>query len=330
MFASGAETHGQFRTGDRRQILWLTIIGTGLPFVSALVAAPLLPLDLIMGTANAYLPLLLVVAIAVAVTSIPVISKIFHDLGILTTRFAQLVLGVAVLEDLVLWCVLAVATALVTAKGDPSASIALHLLWSVLYFGLGLTIVPQVLERITVSRWNVLRRVSPIAYTVVILLGYVALAALMDVNLVFAAFLAGFALRRDIYLAEARQSLSAVAFGVFIPIYFAIVGLQLQLTRSFSFSLLIGFLVVTSIVKVLSAGLGARLAGFAWSESVNLAVSLNARGGPGIVVATVAYDAGIINAQFYTTLVIVAVVTSQMAGVWLAHVLRRDQPLLKE
>jgi hypothetical protein len=44
----------------------------------------------------------------------------------------------------------------------------------------------------------------------------------------------------------------------------------------------------------------------------------------------VAFDAGIINAQFYTTLVLTAVITSQLAGAWLDFVLRRGKPLLDE
>jgi Kef-type K+ transport system membrane component KefB len=63
---------------------------------------------------------------------------------------------------------------------------------------------------------------------------------------------------------------------------------------------------------------------------VNLAVATNARGGPGIVLASVAFDAGIINAQFYTTLVLTAVLTSQFAGAWLDYVLRKGKPLLTE
>jgi hypothetical protein len=42
----------------------------------------------------------------------------------------------------------------------------------------------------------------------------------------------------------------------------------------------------------------------------------------------VAYDAGIISAAFYTTLVLVAVLTSQAAGAWLEFVLRRGWPLM--
>jgi Kef-type K+ transport system membrane component KefB len=82
-------------------------------------------------------------------------------------------------------------------------------------------------------------------------------------------------------------------------------------------------------MKLFSAGLGARLAGFRTSDAVNLAMTLNARGGPGIVLASVAFDAGIINAQFYTAMVLVAILTSQAAGAWLAYLLRKGKPLLE-
>jgi hypothetical protein len=70
------------------------------------------------------------------------------------------------------------------------------------------------------------------------------------------------------------------------------------------------------------------LAGFGPLDTLNLAVATNARGGPGIVLASVAFDAHIINASFYTTLVLVAVLTSQAAGFWLEMVLRKGWPLL--
>src|SRR5260370_31617115 len=79
-----------------------------------------------MGVKSNSASLLLVMSIAVAVTSIPVISRIFFDLKILHTRFARLVLGVAVLEDIGLWAVLAVATALAESNGLPAWKIAIH------------------------------------------------------------------------------------------------------------------------------------------------------------------------------------------------------------
>ncbi len=87
------------------------------------------------------------------------------------------------------------------------------------------------------------------------------------------------------------------------------------------------FLVGACAIKLLSVGLGARLAGFRGLDILNLAIATNARGGPGIVLASVAYDAGIVNATAYTTLVLLAVLTSQAAGAWLEYVLRKGWPL---
>jgi Kef-type K+ transport system membrane component KefB len=329
MFASGAETKGLFNREDRRQVAYLGALGTGIPLVAALCVLPFIPLGMFAGKVHARVPLILVISIAVAVTSIPVISKIFHDLKILHTRFARLVLGVAVIEDIVLWAVLAIATALAESGSIPNRKIAVHVGLTLLYFGLGLFVGPPLLARINRSRWNILIATSPVAYAVVILLAYSAVAALFDISLVFAAFLAGYAVIADAELmGRAVAAISEVSFAVFIPIYFAVVGYKLDLGRSFSFSMLLGFLVLSSTVKLLSAGLGARVAGFNLKDSLNLANALNARGGPGIVLASVAFDAGIINAVFYTTLVLVAILTSQAAGVWLDYILRSGRPLL--
>jgi Kef-type K+ transport system membrane component KefB len=329
MFASGAETKGLFNREDRRQVAWLGALGTGMPFVAALCAVWFIPLGLIAGPSRARVPLMLVVSIAVAVTSIPVISKILHDLQILHTRFARLVLGVAVIEDIVLWAVLAVATALAASGNVPNRMIATHIGLTLVYFGFGLFAAPKLLARLTRSRWNVLAVTSPIGYVVVVLLAYSALASLLDISLVFAAFLAGYGIAAERELLEqAVNTVSEFSFAVFIPIYFAVVGYKLDLSRTFSLSMLAFFLLLSSMVKLASAGLGARMAGFGIGDSVNLASALNARGGPGIVLASVAFDAGIINATFYTTLVLVAILTSQAAGAWLAYVLRTGRPLL--
>src|SRR5688572_4375480 len=314
MFASGAETKGLFRREDTREVAWLGGLGTGLPFAVALLAAPLLPLETVIGPANHRGSLLLVIGIAVAVTSIPVISRIFHDLKILHTRFARLVLGVAVIEDIVLWGVLAVATGLATSGSVSAPRIGSHVALVLLYFVLGLTIFPIAIRRVAAASWNVLAQNAPIAFVVAVLFAYTAAGAAMGVSPVFAAFLAGYAVVTVRGLRRATAALNRVSFAVFVPIYFAVVGYQLDLTQTFSLTMVVAVLVLACTVKLASAGLAARLAGFAWSDSVNLSIALNARGGPGIVLATVAYDAQIINAAFYTALVFLAVLTSQVAG----------------
>jgi Kef-type K+ transport system membrane component KefB len=119
-----------------------------------------------------------------------------------------------------------------------------------------------------------------------------------------------------------------VSFAFFIPVYFAIVGLNLDLVRGFSLRLTLLFLLGSCAIKIVSVSLAGRLAGFRGLDLINLAVTTNARGGPGIVLASVAYEAGIISATFYTTLVLAAIITSQVAGAWLEYVLRKGWPLL--
>src|SRR5438105_1107926 len=65
MFLSGAETRGLFHREDRREISWLAVVGTGLPFVAALLLGSRLSLDSMMGSVQRRTPLLLVVGIAV-------------------------------------------------------------------------------------------------------------------------------------------------------------------------------------------------------------------------------------------------------------------------
>jgi Kef-type K+ transport system membrane component KefB len=164
----------------------------------------------------------------------------------------------------------------------------------------------------------------------VVLLAYCVIAGALDVSLVFAAFLAGFAVvhKKRRLFADALDSIGKVSFGFFIPVYFAIVGLKLDLIRGFSLWMVAAFLVGSCIVKIVSVALAGRFAGFRGLDLINLALTMNARGGPGIVLASVAYDAGIISPKFYTALVLAAVITSQMAGAWLDYLLRKGLPLL--
>ncbi|HEY6183625.1 MAG TPA: cation:proton antiporter [Terriglobales bacterium] len=330
MFLSGAETRNLFTREERREVSWLVIVGTGIPFVLGLILGPWLIHPALAGPNGNRISLTIILAVGVAVTSVPVVSKIFADLKILHTRFARLVLGVAVLEDIVLWLALAIATALAGKTALNPKQMSYHLVSTVVLLSLGLTIVPRIIKRINKSRFNVFAQQSPVAYALAVLLAYCVVAGALDVSLVFAAFLAGFAVvhKKRRLFAEALDAIGKVSFAFFIPVYFAIVGLKLDLIRGFSLWMAAVFILGSCLIKILSVSFAGRLAGFRKLDLVNLAITTNARGGPGIVLASVAFDAGIISPQFYTTLILAAVLTSQMAGAWLDYVLRKGWPLL--
>jgi Kef-type K+ transport system membrane component KefB len=330
MFLSGAETQQLFSREERREVGWLGVVGTGIPFVLGLVVGPWLIRPELAGPNGNRISLIIILAVGVAVTSVPVVSKIFADLKILHTRFARLVLGVAVLEDIALWLALAVATAMAGKTVLNPRAMSYHLLATIAFFVLGLTIVPRIIKKINKSRFNMVAKNSPVGYAIAVLLAYCAVAGALQVSLVFAAFLAGFAVvhKKRRLFADALDAIGKVSFAFFVPVYFAIVGLKLDLIRGVSLWMIVVFVVGTCVVKILSVSLAGRFAGFRGLDLINLAITTNARGGPGIVLASVAFDAGIISPKFYTTLVIAAVLTSQFAGAWLDYVLRKGWPLL--
>jgi Kef-type K+ transport system membrane component KefB len=84
----------------------------------------------------------------------------------------------------------------------------------------------------------------------------------------------------------------------------------------------VGFLAAACLIKAASVFAGARLAGEDSFSSWNLSVAMNARGGPGIVVASTAFAAGIIDQNFFAVLVLLAIITSLAAGAWLERVPR--------
>lgn len=340
MFCAGSEARRLLVKENRAQTYTLIGAADGVNFalVLGLGLAGVLPLAALTGPAGQEMSTLLVVAIALSVTSIPVISRIFWDLGILHTRFVSLILGSALLEDIALWIVMSaamiIATSSTLASDQFAGDLTAHVFATLAFVAASLLVMPKLLKRMSASSWNLLYAASPVGYTVFILLAFCAAAAAVDVSLQFAALLAGYALTGGLggsergHFTAPLEHIAKVSFGVFVPIYFVMIGWRLVFDQEFSFSILIGFLVGSTALSLVTSGLAARLAGFRKLDILNIALTMNARGGPGIVLASVAYEAGIINAPFFTALVLTAVLTSQLAGAWLRFILARGWPLL--
>jgi len=345
MYCSGAELRSIVARSERRPVIWIALLGNAIPFLAGIAFLKLYDTDRFLGPAADRFSFGLVFALAMAVTSIPVIARIMRDLGILGTRFARIVLSVAVLEDLLVYVVLNVALAHVAVgqveafslrqllQIEPASVLGngYYVVVTVAFFALPLLLGPGVVQRLADLRGNVLHRGSPIAFQLVFMLALAGLASFLGVAPVFGALVAGI-LAGDLRGKdeEARQTIASVSYGVLVPLYFAVVGLRLDLVRSFEPLFFLLFLALACVAKSASCYLGARVVGERRRGAWNLAVALNARGGPGIVLASVAFDAGIVDEGFYTILIMLALITSVVAGSWLEQVLKRGKGLLSE
>src|SRR5919106_2410934 len=134
MFFSGMESRARFAREDRRIAIPVLIGATTLPFLAGIAAPFVVDFDSYMGAKGNTASLVIIIGIAVAITSIPVISKIFIDLGIMQTRFARIVLAVATVEDIALWGLVGVATALAQSESPSTAELIMTPLVTVAFF----------------------------------------------------------------------------------------------------------------------------------------------------------------------------------------------------
>jgi Kef-type K+ transport system membrane component KefB len=165
-----------------------------------------------------------------------------------------------------------------------------------------------------------------VAFQLVVVIAMSGACLLLSIVPLFGAFVAGIIVvtASGERAQTARFEIGNFSLGLFIPIYFAIVGLQLDLVDHFDVLFFVVFLLFACLVKSASVYAGARLGGEPRRSAVNLAMAMNARGGPGIVLASTAFGAGIIDERFYTTLVMLAIVTSLIAGTWLQRAMASE------
>jgi Kef-type K+ transport system membrane component KefB len=341
MFCSGAEIRTRLQPKEGRTVLFIAVMGTVIPFASAVVFLAFLSPSGLQGPASTPSAFLLVFSIAIAVTSIPVISRIMFDLGILETSFARIVLATAVIEDVILYVLLAIALGLVRQQGvtfglsrtlgihsGSGLDIVYHVTVTLLFFAVVLSLGPRLFRWSSRFRYNLVNRSSSIAFQLVFMLTLSGICVFVGVVPLFGAFLAG------VIVGSAgdgqvglQGEIQRFSFAFFVPIFFAIVGWRLDLIKNFDPLFFLYFTVLACAVKSLSVFAGARLAGETTAASQNFAIAMNARGGPAIVLASVAFDAHIITEGFYASLVILAIVTSLLAGSWLGRIVHAGRPL---
>jgi Kef-type K+ transport system membrane component KefB len=322
MFAAGSELRGLPSGPEKRAAIFVALVGMAVPFAAGLAVFEALQPSWLGGPAGDTAALGLVFTAALAVTSIPVISRIMMDLGLLSTPFARIVLGAALIEDIVLFGVLGVAVGLTQDSAQGAGLTSLLGIESASPAGAvfyAATVVLSLGAAALLSRWRdrpgslLGRALYEPAGMVLLLLTTVAAAMAAGAPPLFRGLVAGLVAGGRSETAERVRTIGA---SFLVPIYFALVGLRLELDvlEPVFFA---AFFLFACAIKAGGVYLGARAARVTPTRARDLAVAMNARGGPGIILASVALDAGIIDSGFYASLVLLAVLSSLLAGWWL-------------
>ena len=266
----------------------------------------------------------LVIGIATSVTSVPVLSRIFEENKLSSSEFAIRVLTSAAILDLILWMILSVSLNLQNNSEQNESliqNLAILLPTTFIFTLLLLKFTPKVLSTV---KFNVQSRdidSSLIGLTLLVCMIIVTIGIFLQINIIFSALVAGAfigGIKSD-RMRVAKITISQFSNNFFVPIYFAIVGLRIDLRSSFDFSLFIKFLVITSILKILSVTLFANFITNNRMKSLDYGMTMNARGGPGIVLASLALEGKIIDENFFIIFILTSLVTSLISGIWIRY-----------
>ena len=302
-----------------------TAVGVGLgglivPFASGLLVGALIPVDLL-ADAEQRPVFSLFLAVALALSAIPVLAKILADLGLMRREFGQTALAAGMIDDILGWTLLGIVTSLAGAGRIDAVSVATTLGAVVVFFA-ATVIVGRPLTRwgLSIVQDRMKSQDRILTLIIVLAFGWGAFTHALHLEPILGAFAIGilFGQTRRLPLEVSRQ-LESVTYGVLAPIFLATAGLRLDVGGLLEPRLLqlTGILLaVAAAGKIIGAYFGARwLAGSDRRESLAYGLALNARGVLGIIVAAIGLSMGIFSVEIYSMMVVVSVVTSLVAPI---------------
>jgi Kef-type K+ transport system membrane component KefB len=271
-------------------------------------------------------PLLAVfVGATLTATSVGITARVLADLGRLQDAAAKVVLGAAVVDDILGLIILAVVTGIAETGGVSRASVALlsgkavvFLLAAIL---LGIRLAPLLM------RWigGMKARGTLIVYSVVFAVALAAVADLIGLATIIGAFAAGLILARTERRQHIEERIKPVA-DLLVPVFFVTVGMKVQpaMLNPFPGEGQFGVAMLLTGVAVaakLAAGLAVYQRGVRrWP----VAVGMVPRGEVGLIFAGAGLSAGVINEGLYAALVAMVMLTTFAAPPWLKSLYRRS------
>lgn len=265
------------------------------------------------GSSGSRAALVVLLAGALAVSSLPVIAWIVRELGISGSPVGKLAVGIATVHDGLGFVVLAIAVAL--TEGNGTARLVEASIGLVVLVGFTAFVGPPLYAALA-------RRLEPdadvatggLGVVVGTLLVLAALAQLVHLDGALGAFVAGVAIGRSPYgTCRGVAALDTLATSVFAPIYFADATLQIRLALFAHLTVaatLIAFILVGVLCKLVGSSVGARLSRIKPRESLAVGVALNGRGTMQVIIASVGLRHGAVSSDGFTVVVAGSIITT--------------------
>lgn len=308
----------EIRNSIRGKNVWIALLGFIIPFIGGALTG--------YGFHYSY-TFSIILGLCIAITALPVSIRILMDMGKLDTEVGRKIISAAIFNDIVSLLVLGVIldfndeskrlTDIVYSSAYTIGKIALFVLFLVAAYWLfklvksKMGIVnPKVNEFLHYLRG----KESLFALVIVFVLAFSSIAEAMGLHFIIGAFFGAILLPRTIFVKgdfkKVKESTSGITMGFLAPVFFATLGIAIDVTSLSNLPLLFMVLAVSFLSKIFGGYLGGRFAGLDRSTSFTIGLGLNARGIMELVIANIALQRGFIDVSVFSILVIMALLTT--------------------
>jgi Kef-type K+ transport system membrane component KefB len=309
---------------NRRAVIAITVVSIAVPLAVG-VGLGQLSASTFVSEADSW-RYSLFFGLGLAITAVPILGRILRQYGLTQTELGVVAISAAAINDVIGWILLSILSAYAVAR----LSIA-HTVAQVMALGMLALVLWYVLRPISkrLLAWFPLKgevmnsNLMALVICSMLLLG--ACTFQIGIFAIFGGFAAGVLLHDQPAFVEAwRRQVGQFVMVFFLPVFFTYTGLRtnvLGLTSASDWgwlAVVVTAAVVSKLVPVYCVG---RACGFDRRESTVLGVLMNTRALMELIVLNIGFDLGLIPQKIFTMLVIMAVVTTLMAGPLLKRLL---------
>lgn len=325
LFIAGLEVDLHIVWQQGRQAIYTSLLGLIIPFFIGFAFPYFFPDFFGIADSSHHLVFALFMGTAMAISALPVIVRILMDLNIFKSRMGLLVVASAMIDDVIGWIIFSFILGIIGKQRD-SFSVVNTLGLTIAFVAIMLTLGRGLLNRIL--PWVNQKLAWPggiLSISLALCFLGAAFTEYIGIHAIFGAFIVGVALGDSEHFSErAKEIVHQFINNVFAPLFFVSIGLRVNFITNFDWALTLIIILIAFAGKLIGSGLGTRLGGFTWRESLAAACGMNARGAMEIILGLVALENKLINEKVFVSLVIMALVTSMTSGPLMKRLLKKN------
>ena len=330
LFVAGLEVDLHIVWQQGRQAIYTSLLGLIIPFFIGFVFPYYFPEFFGIADSNQHLVFALFMGTAMAISALPVIVRILMDINIFKSRMGLLVVASAMVDDVIGWIIFSVILGMIGKEAgwfSAGNTLWLTIAFAVLMLTVGRALLNKVLP------WVNRKFAWPggvLSLSLAICFLGAAFTEYIGIHAIFGAFIVGVAFGDSEHFSErAKEIVHQFINNIFAPLFFVSIGLRVNFVANFDWLITLIIIVIAFAGKLIGSGLGTRLGGFTWRESLAAACGMNARGAMEIILGLVALENRLINEKVFVSLVIMALITSMTSGPLMKRLLRVDKSIQK-